>query len=185
MTEHDYAKYLAEAINGTIRAGWLDRMSTESDYDTPEDIRVRWQTDESVILEGSRSLTQYGHFRVTVLVEPAESWRQVTWRDVAEESKRRQYVPVRLGDVEAAVISATVGRWHVKPGTGDARWNPPVPQEHEVVEVKLKRANGDPGKLYRFPPSGPVFMLVGSPIGPAVANLVREFDLGVEGEDLQ
>jgi hypothetical protein len=177
MPEHDYAEYLADAINGTIRGGWLDRMALESDYDEPEDVRVRWQTDGTTILEGSRSLNNYGHYRVTVIVEPAESWQQVTWRDVAERTPEnvgpRDIRPlVSLGGVEAVVLSAAVQRWHVKPGTGDAKWNPPVAQEHDVVAVRLQVAGQEP-KTYTMPPTGPVMLLSDSPTGPALAALVH------------
>jgi hypothetical protein len=118
-----------------------------------------------------------GPYRVTVIVEPAESWQQVTWRDVAERTPEnvgpRDIRPlVSLGGVEAVVLSAAVQRWHVKPGTGDAKWNPPVAQEHDVVAVRLQVAGQEP-KTYTMPPTGPVMLLSDSPTGPALAAMVH------------
>jgi hypothetical protein len=169
MPEHNYAEYLADAINDVIRGGWLDRMELESDYDVP-DVYVRWQDDGTAILE-DRNLNRYGHFRVTVLVEPVESWRQVTWYDVALCTPEDARPLVSLGGVEAVVLSAVAQRWHVRPGTGDAKWNPPIPEENDVVMVKLQVGSQEP-RMYTMPPSGPVMMLVGSPVGPAVSALL-------------
>jgi hypothetical protein len=166
QTEH----FTTEALD--VLHEWMRRVAVPTDHPPElEDQRVVWTTPGVFHLEDQWGTRQGGDYRVTVLVEPAESWRQVTWYDVALCTPEDARPLISLGGVEAVVLSAVAQRWHVRPGTGDSKWNPPIPEEHDVVMVKLQVAGKEP-RMYTMPPSGPVMMLVGSPVGPAVSALL-------------
>jgi hypothetical protein len=117
--------------------------------------------------------SRVGHYRVTVLVEPVESWVASTWRAVADlfgspvaPAEIRVRIKDKRGDYHEGVVEyAAVQAWHVDPRSSDYR---PVPLEHEVVAVRL---SGRPAPL-SMPPSGPVELLAAGPVGPALETLL-------------
>jgi hypothetical protein len=154
---------------------WFRKTGTPEDP-TGTSTRVNWLTPDTFRLEDEYGTPLEGsadRYVVTVIVEPAERWRQATWGEVAEEWDRREranagaYVRVRLGETEAMVTSAVVQRWHVDPRSPDRY---PRPLEHDVVAVHLAE-RGD--TLFKYPPHGVVMMCVGEPTGPAVAAFIQ------------
>jgi hypothetical protein len=151
---------------------WLRSMKVPDTTYAQEDILadVRWLDDGTVRLENRYGGTTVdAHYRVSVIVEPVDNWMPGTWRGVAEIMKHSgaEEVWVRLGGVEATVVSAVVLEWNVKPGTGTAKWNPPVHEPYAVVNVRLAGRE----QPFTFPPDGEVEIL-SPPVGPAVQEIV-------------
>lgn len=154
---------------------WFRRTGTAEDP-TAESTRIDWLTADTFRLEDEYGVQLPGtapRYRVTVIVEPAETWRQGTWGEVeelaalAEATSDQRPLRVRLGEAEATVVSAVLQRWHVDPRSPDRY---PRPLEHDVVAVKLAE-RGD--TLFRFPPHGVVFIHGDAPVGPALAAMVH------------
>jgi hypothetical protein len=168
QTEH----FNTEALD--VLQEWMRQIAVPTDHPPElEDQRVVWTAPGVFHLEDQWGTSTSKDYVVTVIVEPAERWRQATWREVAEEWDRREranagaYVRVRLGETEAMVTSAVVQRWHVDPRSPDRY---PRPLEHDVVAVHLAE-RGD--TLFKYPPHGVVMMCVGEPTGPAVAAFIQ------------
>lgn len=180
MTD-EYAKQLAADVLDTARE-WCRRtgLGDSTEY------RVVWMTDGTVEIQDDYLNKLHGPYKVTVIVEPTAVWREITWYDLAlitpENPRPEDERPlISLQGVEAVVLSAVAQRWHVKPGTGDAKWNPPVPQEHDVVMVKLQTAGREPAS-YKMPPDGKVMLLAKGDISAQVvaANHLKEAFPGTE-----
>jgi hypothetical protein len=171
MTETEH--FAAEALD-TLQE-WMRRVAVPTDYPPElEDCRVIWTTSGVFHLEDQWGTRRSEDFRVTVLVEPAESWTQVTWTDVAQRTPenpgpRDERPLVSLAGVEAVVLSAVLQRWHVDPRSPDRY---PRALEHDVVRVRLQVDGQTEEKFYSMPPTGPVMLLTGSPTGPAIAALL-------------
>jgi hypothetical protein len=154
-----------------VLAEWFRKTGTPEDP-TATSTRINWLTADTFRLEDEYGTPATGaaeRYRVTVIVEPAESWRQGTWAEVAELRKADPHaqVRVRLGEAEATVVSAVTQRWHVDPRSPERY---PRPLEHDVVAVKLaERGN----TLFQMPPHGVVFILTDEPVGPALAATVH------------
>lgn len=150
---------------------WFRKTGTPEDP-TATSTRVNWLTADTFRLEDDYTHPVTGtaeRYRVTVIVEPAESWRQGTWGDVAELCARDPQAQPRvaLGEAQATVTSAVLQRWHVDPRSPERY---PRPLEHDVVAVKLAE-RGD--MLLKYPPHGPVMILTEGPVGPALAAMVH------------
>lgn len=150
---------------------WMSRTGTAEDP-TLESTRVNWLTADTFRLEdeyGTQLAGTAASYRVTVIVEPAETWRQGTWGDVAELCRRYPNAQPRvaLGEAEATVVSAVLQRWHVDPRSPERY---PRPLEHDVVAVHLAE-RGD--TLFHFPPHGVVMIQEGGPVAPALAAMIH------------
>ncbi len=170
MTETEH--FAAEALD-TLQE-WMRAVAVPTDYPPElEDCRVVWTTSGVFHLEDQWGTRRSEDYRVTVLVEPAESWTQATWGDVAAALERRQWpgvtMQVELAGVRATVLSAVLQRWHVDPRSPERY---PRALEHDVVAVRLIVDGQTEEKFYSMPPTGPVMLLTGSPTGPAVAALL-------------
>src|SRR5687768_4078877 len=148
---------------------WMRRIAVPTDHPPElEDHRVVWTAPGVFHLEDQWGTSTSKDYRVTVIVEPAESWRQGTWREVAEllAAVPDLHLRVALGEAEATVSSAVVQTWHVDPRSPERY---PSPLEHDVVAVKLAE-RGD--ALFKMPPHGVVMIQSAHPVGPAVAALI-------------
>jgi len=58
--------------------------------------------------------------------QPQVRWYPVKWCQVRAGDR------IRMQGHEASVLTSTLLRWNVKPGTGTSQYNPPVPEPHVV-----------------------------------------------------
>lgn len=156
---------LREAARDTLTE-WLRQVEAgEATY------RARWQDDGSVVLEEMERWPIHERgYRLTVLVEPVETWRASTWREVAELGKGAR---VRLNDQEAVVTHAhhagPNSPWTMNP---TSKW--PRKVMVDVVFIQLEGRD----RWYQMAPDGPVEVSTGGgPVGPALDVLLGSFDL--------